>query len=327
MRVAIDGTPLDVTSGGLRRYTEELTRALSRAFAEDQFLVVPPRRGRWWSLGLPWELARMGADLFHGTNFAVPYLPLRPSVLTLHDLSLWMEPGWHPGPNRERRRAPVLLGLGLAGMVITPTETVRREAIERFRLHPSRVVAIPEGTNLGKVAAPRSDSYFLYVGTIEPRKNLPLLIESWREIRRQYAVDLVLAGRRRHDGPAIKPEPGLRMLGEVPDRELPALYSGALAFCYPSQYEGFGLPVLEAMACGACVLTSKDPAIEEVAGDAAVRLDADPRAWVEALRSAVERPEWVTLLRQRALSRAAGFTWERTARLTREVYAEAIRRF
>ena len=109
------------------------------------------------------------------------------------------------------------------------------------------------------------------MGTLEPRKNLDMLLEAWREMRRHHAVDLVLAGRRRADAPEIRPEPGLRLAGEVADAELPALYSGALAFVYPSLYEGFGLPVLEAMQCGAPVIASR--AVEEAAGDAAIYAD------------------------------------------------------
>jgi glycosyltransferase involved in cell wall biosynthesis len=321
MRAGLDAAPLELSSGGLRRYVEELHRALEAGFPEDEFALIPRGRGQWWSLGLPLHLARTGADVFHGCNFEVPYLPLRPSVLTLHDLSLWLDPAWHPGPNRNRRRTPVLLGLGLPEIVITPTEAVRRQAVERFRLHPSRVVAVPEGTRLRPARPAPCAPYILFVGTVEPRKNLPFLLEVWRELRRRKPADLVIAGRTRPGAAALEPEPGLRLLGEVPDEELPGLYSGAEAVCYPSLYEGFGLPVLEAMACGAAVITSTDPSIVEVSGDGALHLDArDPKAWLEALLSPPD-------LRDRALRRASGFTWERTARLTREVYAEAIRRF
>ena len=130
--------------------------------------------------------------------------------------------------------------------------------IARFQLSPDRVVAVPEAAAewfLPVETRPQSP-YFLFVGTIEPRKNLPLLVEAWREVRKLHPVELVVAGRRRSDAPAIAEEPGLRLLGEVPDEQLPELYSGAIAFVYPSLYEGFGLPVVEAMQCGACVIAS-----------------------------------------------------------------------
>ncbi|MEK7407771.1 MAG: glycosyltransferase family 1 protein [Acidobacteriota bacterium] len=350
MRVALDATPLTLTSGGLRRYTAELSCALAAEFPGDDFVLVsdqlfdlPPaaaclpnlRRGpgprnllerRWWL----WGVARVRAQVFHGTDFAVPYLPLAPSVLTLHDLSPWLDPGWHHAAGRVRRRAPFLIRLGLATMIVTHCEAVRRAAIERFRLHPGRIVAVPLAASSvfrPVESPPQAAPYFLFAGTLEPRKNLPLLVEAWRAVRKLHQVDLVLAGRRRADFPPLAEQAGLRVLGEAPDEQLPVLYSGALACVYPSLYEGFGLPVLEAMQCGAAVITSRDPAITEVAAGAAVQLDArDTRAWVEALTAATN-PEWAAAWRARSLARARQFSWSRTARLTREVYDEARRQF
>ncbi len=269
-----------------------------------------------------------GADLVHGPDFAVPYLAQRPSVLTLHDLSPWMNERWHHAAGRVRRRTPVLFELGLATMVITPTEIVRKQAIERFRLRPDRVAAIPEAPApwLRPVEPDASDHspYFLFVGTLEPRKNVPLLLEAWRSVRRRHAVDLVIAGRRRADFAPIAEEPGLRILGEVPDAALPGLYSGALALVYPSLYEGFGLPVLEAMQCGAAVIAS--PAVAEVAGDAAMYATTVEEL-ARAMRHMASSPESVAEYRARSLARACRFTWERTARLTYGVYIEARRRF
>jgi glycosyltransferase involved in cell wall biosynthesis len=268
-------------------------------------------------------MSRLGADLVHGPDFAVPYIPRRPSVLTLHDLSPWM---WRRAAKRVRRRTPVLLELGIATMIVTPGEAVRKQAIERFRLRPERVVAVPEAAAawFRPVASAPATPYFLFVGTLEPRKNLPALVEAWREVRRHHPVDLVLAGRRRADFPALPEEPGLRIMGEVADEKLPQLYSGALAFVYPSLYEGFGLPVLEAMQCGAGVIASR--AVAEAAGDAAVYADT-PQELARAMREAAARPEWRAELGARSLARAREFSWERTARLTHQVYEEARRRF
>lgn len=357
MRVALDATPLTLSSGGLRRYAAELSRALAENCPEDRIFLVsdqpfelprasgglPPNleRGngpqsflerRWWLWGAGREAARLAVDVFHGTDFSVPYLPLRPSVLSLHDLSPWMDPSWHHAAGRVRRRTPFLIGLGIATMVLTGSEAVRRQAIESLRIHPGRIVAVPLAAPSDfspAVETPPSERpYFLFTGTLEPRKNLHLLLAAWREVRKTCPVDLVLAGRRRADFPALAEEPGLRVLGEVADEALPALYSGALACVYPSLYEGFGLPVLEAMQCGAAVITSRDPAIAEVAGDAAIRLDArDTRAWVEAFITCATRPDWVARWRAMSMRRAREFSWARTARLTREVYEEARRRF
>lgn len=350
MRVAIEAASLALSSGGLARYASELSLALARCFPADEFYLTsdqpfrmpsaaPPnlKRGggprnalerRWWLWGLAREMRRLGADLVHGPDFAVPYISGRPSVLTLHDLSPWMNPNWHGDAARVRRRTPVLLEMGVATMVITPSEAVRRQAIERFRLPPGRVTAIPEAAApwFAPVASafPPARTYFLFVGTLEPRKNLNALIAAWREVRRDHPVDLVLAGRRRADFPPLPAEPGLDILGEVPDDQLPALYSEALAFVYPSLYEGFGLPVLEAMQCGACVIASR--AVAEAAGDAAIYADSAVEI-ARSMRDLLEHPDAVAEWRVRSLARASDFTWERTARATYEVYQEARKRF
>jgi glycosyltransferase involved in cell wall biosynthesis len=163
---------------------------------------------------------------------------------------------------------------------------------------------------------------------LEPRKNVGLLIEAWREVRKRRPVDLVLAGRRRDDFPETRAEEGLHFLGAVPDVRLPELYSACTACVYPSFYEGFALPVLEAMQCGAAVIASQDPAIVETSGGAAVSLDArDTKSWIRALTAAVENPAWVAELRAKSLRRADDFSWKRTAQRTRELYDQAIRRF
>ncbi len=352
MKIALDATPLTVPSGGVRRYTEELTRALCDSFPGDRFWLLSDQKAvlpfaranlnaghgarnmlerRWWSWGLQGEISRLGIDVFHGTDFAVPYLPLRPSVMTLHDLSPWLDPAWHAEADRVRNRTPMLLRLGLATMVITHTEAIRRAAIDRFHLQRDRVIAVPLAASAcfrPTPGAERSPPYLLYVGTLEPRKNIGLILDLWRELRRDHPIDLVLAGRRRADFPEIHAEPGLRLAGLMPEEDLPALYSGAVACLYPSYYEGFGLPVLEAMQCGALVIASRDPAILEVAGDGAILLDVrDHGPWMEALRLAVTQPEKMRAQRARALARAGEFSWTKTARLTKAVYEQAVQRF
>jgi len=145
-------------------------------------------------------------------------------------------------------------------------------------------------------------------------------------VRKISPVDLVLAGRSRADFSHPAPEPGLRLIGEVSDADLAGLYSSALAVVYPSHYEGFGLPVLEAMQCGACVFISQDAALREVGGDAALVLGGRA-SWADAMRAAAGNPEWLGRRREASLARAHEFSWARTARLTREVYDEAMRRF
>jgi len=279
---ALDATPLTVPTGGVTRYTRELARALAASYTEDQYWLLSDQpfempapvaanlhkgdgphtaaERRWWLWGLNREMIRRGVEVFHGTDFSVPYLSRRPSVMTVHDLSPWL---LKDASIRVRRRVPLLLGARIPTMIITPSEAVRRAAISRFRIDAERVAAVPlaASSHFRPVGtAPPDRPYFLFVGTLEPRKNIARLIEAWREVRKSQEVDLVLAGRVRDGFAAPAPEAGLRVLGAVPEIDLPALYSGAIAFVYPSLYEGFGLPVLEAMQCGASVITSRDPA-------------------------------------------------------------------
>jgi glycosyltransferase involved in cell wall biosynthesis len=344
LRIALDATPLTLTSGGLARYTTELACALKHEFPADTVMLVADQpfqapcgiraggpRNRlerfWWSVGLERELSRSGADLFHGTNFSVPYLPRRPAVMSVHDLSPWMAPAWHHNAGRVRRRTPALLRLGLATMVLTDTQAVRRQVIERFHLNPDRVAAAPLAASplFRPVAPPERRPYFLFTGTLEPRKNVPALIEAWRTVRARHAVDLILAGRRRNDCPEILPEPGLHVLGEVPDSALPSLYSGAVALVYPSAYEGFGLPVLEALQCGAAVIASRDPALLEVSEGAALHVEVAELS--AAMWRVLEDGGLRRELQARGAERALAFSWERTARATRQVYAQARDRF
>ncbi len=350
MTVALDATPLTVSTGGTRRYTLELARALAVRFPEDEYWLLSdqpfsapkcasnlragegPRTTaarKWWLWGLQQEMMRLHIQVFHGTDFSVPYLPLRPSVMTVHDLSPGLDHSWQLDGGRVRSRTPLLLRAGIATMVITPSEAVRRAVIERFRIPADRVVAVPlaASSNFAPADVIRGN-YFLFVGTMEPRKNIARLIDAWREVRKRHPVELVIAGRVRADFPPIAEEPGLTIRGAVDDGELPALYSAALAVVYPSLYEGFGLPVLEAMQCGALVVTSCDPAILEVSGDAVVHVDAqDTRGLAEVLAEIVEAPEKFSPLRARALERARSFSWTTTAERTREEYAEAQRIF
>jgi len=366
LRVAIDATPLILPSGGIARYTYELTTALAAEFPADEYLLLSDQRWgngpaapnvrkgslpgnfitrRWWLAGLPWELRRSRANVFHGTDFAVPYLPLTPSVLTLHDLSPWKQGELRAaGARRIRRRTPLLLRI--ATMIVTPSEAVRREAIEHFHLSPARVAAVPLAPS--RQFQPRGDEetsrllrrlsiarpYLLFVGTQEPRKNLGRLIEAWREVRREHPdLGLVLAGRPGDNFSLpevlnVAGEPGLTITGRLADADIAGLMSRAALFVYPSLYEGFGLPVLEAMQAGAPVVISRDPALREVAGDAAVSVDAgSPVSLACAIVQLMKDPRERMELRARGRRRAAQFCWRYTAIRTHEIYAEALQRF
>ena len=348
MRVAIEAASLTLSSGGLARYTAELSLALARAFPDDEFFLIsdqpfrmppdaPPnlKRGggprnaidrRWWLWGIAREMDRLGADIIHGPDFAVPYLPSRPSVLTLHDLSPWMDAAWHSPAGRVARRTPVLLESGIATMILTPSARVRAQAIERFRLRPERVAAVPEA------AAP----WFRPVEMAPGRSLFPVCGNAGAAQEPARAGGGVArnappscrstccwpAAAARIGTPSPK-SPACATWAKFPTRISRALLRRA-GPRLPVLYEGFGLPVLEAMQCGAGVIASR--AVAETAGDAAEYADS-PSEMARAMLRAIEDPGWKAAHRARSLARAREFSWERTARLTRQVYEEARKRF
>jgi glycosyltransferase involved in cell wall biosynthesis len=350
--VALDATPLILTSGGLARYVAELARALARGYPDDTYVLLsdqkfalpddspanlvggPAETGdkRWWLRGVRRAIEETGAQIFHGTNFEVPYVGSTPAILTIHDLSPWRDPAWHSGADRVRMRTPWLIRLKRARMILTVSEAIRQEIIGHFGVPEERVRAIPLAASevfrpcFGATTAAdagRKKPYFLFVGTLEPRKNLPALVEAWRTASAQTGADLVIAGRIRADFVPIAPMDSVQLAGEVSDGELARLLSGALASVYPTFYEGFGLPVLEAMQCGCPVITSRDPAVTDTAGGAAIHAESvgEIAAAMVALAASPERREE---LREKGLARAAQFSWERTAKATRELYEEVV---
>lgn len=349
MIVALDATPLTLSSGGLPRYVSELSVALAREFPEDTYSLLSDQpfpmpahapanllRGRapdsaaerrWWLWGIRRAIQQSGAQVFHGTNFEVPYLGATPAILTIHDLSPWRDKAWHDEADRVRFRAPWLVRLGRARMILTVSEAVRAEIITHFGVAPDRVRAVPlAASNLFRPvlpSVPSSRPFFLFVATLEPRKNIEALVEGWRESREATGADLIVAGRSRTDFAGIAPADGLHFLGEVPDQELPRLYSDALAFVYPTHYEGFGLPVLEAMQCGCPVIASRDPAVMEVSAGAAIHVTSAQEI-AEAMRSVAADPGLRARLLEAGLKRSADFSWSRTAIETHAIYEEAV---
>jgi glycosyltransferase involved in cell wall biosynthesis len=304
---------------------------------------------RWWSAGLPRYAARRGYGLFHGTNYEVPLWGGTTRVVTVHDLSLFAHPETHERRRvwRARRRLPLMTRAAAA--VVTPTEAVRRELCEWLRVPPSKVFAVHEAARAcfrpmggGEAAGLLrglgvGGDFLLAVGTIEPRKNLSALVRAFEDVLRERPsspLRLVVAGGRGWlSGPlfeAIEKSPvrgRVVLVGYVSDEQLRALYSACAAFVYPSFYEGFGLPPLEAMSCGAPVLAGNAPAVAEVTAGAA-RL-FDPRDHAQLARALLELlgdEAARRALSEAGLRRAAQFSWQRTARATLDVYAEAIER-
>ncbi|HEV7681642.1 MAG TPA: glycosyltransferase family 1 protein [Pyrinomonadaceae bacterium] len=304
----------------------------------------------WWSIGLPRYARRNKLELFHGTNYDIPLWRRCATVLTIHDLSQLLHAETHEkrSVRRARRRLPHMARL--ADAIITPTECVRNDVRRLLGVVPEKIFAIPEAARtcfrplvFEETAVTRSrlgigDNFLLSVGTLEPRKNLSVLVNAFAEVtsaRSQSSTQLVIAGGRGWlSGPlfdAIEKSPvrdRIVLTDYLHDDELRALYSGCRAFVYPSIHEGFGLPPMEAMACGAPVVASRIPALEETTGGAALLFDPGSvheltRSVLEVLDNENKRRE----LSAAGLRRAADFTWKKTAEATLSVYEEALRRF
>ncbi|MBC7226906.1 MAG: glycosyltransferase family 4 protein [Thermoflexales bacterium] len=294
-------------------------------------------RQQW---AVPRFMRRLRADLYHSPYYLMPYRPGVPTVLTVHDLIPLRFPRQSTLQARLLFRWTTALALRAADHVIAVSEATRQDLLRFFPLPADRVSVIPEAADPAfrpcspaEVEALRCryglpESFVLYVGSNKPHKNLTRLVEAWAQIT-EYGVrnTLIIAGpwdprypepRRRAEQLGLQ---AIRWLGPVPEADLPALYSAADLFVFPSLYEGFGLPVLEAMACGAPVVCSNTSSLPEVAGDAALRVDpTDVRALAEAvanlLTDEVQREE----MRKRGWQQAARFSWERTAAMTLDVY-------
>ncbi|MBK6799148.1 MAG: glycosyltransferase family 4 protein [Acidobacteria bacterium] len=314
-----------------------------------KFIPVRSIFKKWWLLGLPAFLQISPLDVFHGTNYCVPVFAPCPTVVTIHDLSLLAHSGTHETDNviRGRRRMPIMARR--ARKIIAPSEWTKREIIEFLGIKPGKIQVIHEGAREKMLPLPESNCqsvlerfgikkpYLLFVGTIEPRKNLTTLIRAYDTLLREteHRPQLVLCGGRGWLDDEVfslveklKLQEQVLFTGYVEDSDLPALYSSAEAFIYPSLYEGFGLPPLEAMACGTPVITSNSSSLPEVVGKAGLMHDpqdhlALTRSIVEILSDKDSREHFI----RAGLEQASRFSWDRAARETQAVYDEVYQQW
>ncbi len=374
LRVCLDYSPVANTRTGLGRYAEALGRhLLDRPDVDASFFVAtarpervpdyawPRMRTRWaWGtrrwrgtvlaahlLGISFDRRFAGVDLVHCTEHLLVPLRRVPTVLTIHDVVYVTHPEWHLPWNHRYLRAAMPIFARRAEAIIAVSEFTRQEVISLLQVPPEKVHTIHEGVDPrfrpvrdpARLAEVRQryglqEPYILFVGAIEPRKNLGLLLRAFAALCREpdFRHQLVIAGGKGwlcEDVFATAGQLNLgdrcRFIGHVPDEDLPALYSGAEIYAWPERYAGFGLPPLEAMACGTPVAAAAAASLPEVIGDAGLLLPAeDEGAWVEALRRLAADASLRQRLAALGLERARRFTWEETARRTAELYRAVV---
>lgn len=361
MRVGLVHYGLDRQAAGIGRYTTELGTLLTATGVALHPLWAGTRpplavgEVLWGAYRLPglltvgqWQIAclahRLRLDLVHDPTGVMPLLLTSVArVLTIHDAIPYVCPqtstrldwlifhGWLPWAVRR------------ADAIVTVSRRSREDIVTHLPVSPERVAVVPLAADQRFRPMKKAEiepvlrgcgierPYILYVGSLESRKNLPRLLEAYDRLRqRSTPWKLVVVGARKWKSSPIFDtvhrlglEPYVQFTGYVPDEHLPALYSGADLFVFPSLYEGFGLPPLEAMACGTPVVCSNAASLPEVVGDAAVTVDPyDVDALAEAMHRVLADRELREDLRARGLARARQFTWERTARETLAVYRE-----
>lgn len=368
MRIAIDASTIS-TQGGPRTYVLGLLDALLRIDRDNEYvvfyndashlgrfpkareIVLPGRNplARLWRehVLLPLACKRERVDLLHCPKSAVPCFSPCPTVVTLHDLIPIKHPETEKFAARIYWRLQIPIAARRSSFIITDSEHARGEILADFKVKPEKVRALMLGFDpamlnprdaqvgagiRGKYGLP--DDYILYVGTIQPRKNINTLIEAFSILkkRRDFTGKLVIVGRKGwlYDSlfariRALALEEEVIFTGFVPDEELPFIYDGAALFVYLSLFEGFGLPPLEAMACGVPVITSNTTSLPEVVGNAGITVPPMAVDQVaEALSNVLASPETARAMREQGLVRARSFSWDKAARETLDIYRAIV---
>lgn len=372
MRIGLDARILHYSHAGIAQYVRGLVRGLDRVSEDsgEEILLLHSRKAQrllsngsrfsrrhlWtpshhrleqWTL--PLELLPLGLDLLHSPDFIPPFRRRFRSIITIHDLAFLRERGILTAES-ARYYGQVGQAADSADHIIVPSRATQSDVTELLGVSPEKVTVIPEAADPlfrpwdGDAEALSAEAsrlgvarpFLLFVGTLEPRKNLPLLLRAHRRLL-DGATDrirLAIAGR-----------PGwlyqeifdltdqldlaehVSFLGGLPPQDLRILYCAAEIYLHPATYEGFGLPPLEAMACGTPVVAADTSSLPEVVGKAGVLLDpADADAWAETIQSLLADPARRADLRERGLAQAQRFSWEENAGLTLEVYRSVMSR-
>jgi glycosyltransferase involved in cell wall biosynthesis len=369
MRIGIDARLLYYQQAGIGQYTLRLVEALAQVDRENEYVLLQShkdrsilvrepnfRRHAMWTpphhrfeqLALSLELAPVKVDVLHQPDFIPPWRRRCPAVVTIHDLGFLRYPETLTEASK-RYYGQIYRAVKSAEQIIAVSECTKADLVRLTSAPENKVTVIYEAA--GPQFHPIQDrsalkdararygivgDFILFVGTIEPRKNLSALVRAYaylikEKARGQTLPKLIIAGRRGwlfEEVFSLVEELDLgyviRFIGGVPAGDLPYLYNAALLFVYPSLYEGFGLPLLEAMSCGTPAVASDRSSLPEIAGDAALLVPPeDPEKMAQAIWQALTDDELRRELRQKGLAQAQGFSWERTARQTIQVYQKA----
>jgi glycosyltransferase involved in cell wall biosynthesis len=372
-RVLIDATAVPADRGALGRYVDGLVCALDAAGAdlavacqradEERYgRLVPnarvvagppaiahrPARLAWEQSGLPLVAQQVEAAVIHSPHYSMPLRPNKPVVVTIHDLTFFTEPDAHSPVIATFYKAAIRTSARRATRLIVPSKATRDELVRVLAADPTRIDVAYHGVDHKLFHRPTEDqlhqvsnrlglhgrSYVAYLGTLEPRKNVPALISGWAAVAEQMGDPpaLVLAGASgwsEEVDEAVAAVPAHLHLvrpGYLHFTDLPGFFGGALVVAFPSTGEGFGLPALEAMACGAAVLTTHRTALPEVGGDAVAYTEPDPDSIKTALQALLADPERRTALGEAGYSRAMEFTWASSAEAHMISYERAVGR-
>ena len=354
--MAFDGRALTASAGGVRRYIHELCGAITRADRSVELLAlgaesgaapppgvtITPSRGSlptglgWNLIGLPISARRVPHDILHAPALMAPLWGVRRLVMTVHDVGHARMPEWHPHQNDPIRRAMFGASVRRASRILTGSLFSRNEIVSAYQVDPALVDIVPLGVSpdFSPNRAVSREPFVLHVGDLVPRRNLELLVDAVLAIRQSEPecskLRLILAGtdrgvlarlRRR----AASTPDALGFVGRPDDHGLLDLYRRAAVFAYPSRYEGFGLPLLEAMACGTPVVASAAGSLPEIVGDSAPLLSPDDvGSWRGMIRRILTEPVLAADISARVLVRSRVFTWDKTARETIACYSRVM---
>ncbi len=294
------------------------------------------------------ELRKNPVDVLH-VQYTAPPLARCPIVATIHDLSFEHLPETFKRRSRAQLRLTVRSTAKRAAQILTLSEFSRRDIIDTYKIEPARVYVTPAAapphfrveTNEAELRRIRETyklerDYILALGSIQPRKNLARLIRAYSTLQNKSnkLPELVIAGKRgwleaetMRAAEQSRARNNIRFIGYVPENDLPPLFTAATCFVYPSYFEGFGLPVVEAMQCGTPVIAGNRTSLPEVVGEAAVLVDPfDENAIARALSDLIHNPDYRTSLSTKGLERAKTFSWANTARLTLHAYERACQK-